>query len=215
MKLFNPKWFDEYKRKHLYDAADRELSTCKCDFTRTSAILWSGFFALFGLGFGLGMIILSILQGHSWVYCILSLVVLGLPGLFFARCLVFYIVTPGPFYDFNKCEALRRPLEQRRRFTQEFEQQESEREQETIGQEEFSDHSQRAPEEMSADEKPRMYARVLGLRESDLSAERIRGAYLKACKLNHPDKNPDDAFATERFKLVQEAYDFFKAEGFI
>src|SRR5262245_12370294 len=39
------------------------------------------------------------------------------------------------------------------------------------------------------------------------SAEEIKKAYRKLARENHPDRNPDDPQAEERFKEVQTAYD--------
>jgi molecular chaperone DnaJ len=39
------------------------------------------------------------------------------------------------------------------------------------------------------------------------SAEEIKKAYRKLAREYHPDRNPDDAKAEERFKEVQQAYD--------
>jgi molecular chaperone DnaJ len=47
---------------------------------------------------------------------------------------------------------------------------------------------------------------VLGV-DKKASAEDIKKAYRKLARRYHPDKNPDDAAAEERFKEVQAAYD--------
>jgi len=50
------------------------------------------------------------------------------------------------------------------------------------------------------------YYQTLGVgREAD--AEEIRKAYRKLARKHHPDLNPGDKAAEERFKKVQEAYD--------
>jgi curved DNA-binding protein CbpA len=41
----------------------------------------------------------------------------------------------------------------------------------------------------------------------DATAEEIKKAYRKLASKHHPDKNPDDPNAAERFKEVQEAYE--------
>jgi hypothetical protein len=52
--------------------------------------------------------------------------------------------------------------------------------------------------------RPDYYAR-LGVQPS-ASAEKIRAAYREKARATHPDHNPDDPEATERFQRVQEAY---------
>lgn len=52
----------------------------------------------------------------------------------------------------------------------------------------------------------RDYYEVLGVGK-DASAEEIKKAYRKKAIQNHPDKNPDDKEAEERFKEAAEAYE--------
>ena len=47
---------------------------------------------------------------------------------------------------------------------------------------------------------------VLGV-SRDASAEEIKKAYRRLARENHPDRNPDDPAAEDRFKSIQEAYD--------
>src|SRR5258707_11080014 len=50
------------------------------------------------------------------------------------------------------------------------------------------------------------YYKTLGVsREAD--ADEIRKAYRKLARKHHPDLNPGDKAAEDRFKQVQEAYD--------
>ncbi|HEY4113726.1 MAG TPA: molecular chaperone DnaJ [Rhizomicrobium sp.] len=55
----------------------------------------------------------------------------------------------------------------------------------------------------------RCYYEVLGV-ERSASAEIIKGAYRKAAKEHHPDRNHGDTTAEVRFKEVSEAYDVLK-----
>src|SRR5579871_2805221 len=50
------------------------------------------------------------------------------------------------------------------------------------------------------------YYKALGVERSADAAE-IRKAYRKLARKHHPDLNPGDKAAEERFKKVQEAYD--------
>src|SRR5436190_20942763 len=54
--------------------------------------------------------------------------------------------------------------------------------------------------------KKRDYYEVLGVGR-DTSEEEIKRAYRKLAVKFHPDKNPDDPHAEERFKELDEAYD--------
>ncbi len=47
--------------------------------------------------------------------------------------------------------------------------------------------------------------RLLGLTEK-ASRNEIRSAYMKACRLNHPDKNTDAEDSEERMSLINSAY---------
>jgi len=50
------------------------------------------------------------------------------------------------------------------------------------------------------------YYAELGVAQ-DASADEVRAAYRRAARASHPDLNPDDASAQERFKRVQLAYE--------
>lgn len=50
------------------------------------------------------------------------------------------------------------------------------------------------------------YYKILGV-EKDASENEIKKAYRKLAIVHHPDKNPDDESAAERFKDVGEAYE--------
>ena len=52
----------------------------------------------------------------------------------------------------------------------------------------------------------RDYYEVLGLSKS-ASADEIKKAYRKLAIKFHPDKNPDDSSAEEKFKEAAEAYE--------
>ncbi|MGB9595844.1 MAG: DnaJ domain-containing protein, partial [Candidatus Poribacteria bacterium] len=49
------------------------------------------------------------------------------------------------------------------------------------------------------------YYSVLGVNK-EASSDTIKKAYRSLAKKYHPDKNPNDRFAEERFKDIQEAY---------
>src|SRR6476661_3281411 len=50
------------------------------------------------------------------------------------------------------------------------------------------------------------FYKVLGV-SKDASAAEIKKAYRKLARANHPDSNPGDKAAEERFKAIAEAYD--------
>ncbi len=53
---------------------------------------------------------------------------------------------------------------------------------------------------------------VLGLKKN-ASADAIKKAYRNIAKEDHPDKNPNNKEAEERFKEIQEAYEVLSDEG--
>jgi DnaJ family protein C protein 7 len=54
--------------------------------------------------------------------------------------------------------------------------------------------------------KRKDYYKILGL-EKDATETQIKKAYRKLAIVHHPDKNPDDADAADRFKEIQEAHE--------
>ena len=57
----------------------------------------------------------------------------------------------------------------------------------------------------------RDYYDVLGLSKSASSSE-VKKAYRKLALKYHPDKNPDDASAEDKFKEAAEAYEVLSDE---
>ncbi|RLE24504.1 MAG: molecular chaperone DnaJ, partial [Actinobacteria bacterium] len=56
------------------------------------------------------------------------------------------------------------------------------------------------------------FYKILGV-DDDASAKELTKAYRKLARELHPDKNPDDAAAEERFKEVAAAYDVLGDES--
>ena len=46
----------------------------------------------------------------------------------------------------------------------------------------------------------------------DADDKAIKSAYRKLAMQNHPDRNPDDEVAAERFREAAEAYEILKVE---
>lgn len=55
------------------------------------------------------------------------------------------------------------------------------------------------------------YYKILGIGEK-ATAEELRASYRHLAKLHHPDKNPNDPSAEERFKEINEAYEVLSNE---
>ena len=55
----------------------------------------------------------------------------------------------------------------------------------------------------------RDYYEVLGVSQ-DVDEKDLKSAYRKLAMKNHPDRNPDDEAAAERFREATEAYDVLK-----
>lgn len=54
--------------------------------------------------------------------------------------------------------------------------------------------------------KRKDYYKILGL-QKDCTEQEVKKAYRKLAIIHHPDKNPDDADAADRFKEIQEAHE--------
>jgi len=63
---------------------------------------------------------------------------------------------------------------------------------------------------LNKDNRPCCYE-LLGV-EKTASADEIRKAYLKLSLRYHPDKNPDDPAAAEKFKQISDAYSILKEQ---
>ena len=59
----------------------------------------------------------------------------------------------------------------------------------------------------------RDYYEVLGV-EKDASAKSIKTSYKSIALANHPDRNPDDESAVERFKEAAEAFEVLSDPDF-
>ncbi len=59
--------------------------------------------------------------------------------------------------------------------------------------------------------KRKDYYKLLGV-EKDASENEIKKAYRKLAIVHHPDKNPDDESAAEKFKEIGEAYECLSDE---
>ena len=55
------------------------------------------------------------------------------------------------------------------------------------------------------------YYQILGVKK-DAKADEIKKAYRRLARKNHPDVNPNDKAAEDKFKEVQEAYDVLSDE---
>ena len=53
------------------------------------------------------------------------------------------------------------------------------------------------------------YYRILGV-SKDASADEIKKGYRKIAMQHHPDRNPGDKDAEEKFKLASEAYEVLR-----
>jgi len=54
--------------------------------------------------------------------------------------------------------------------------------------------------------KRKDYYKILGI-EKDATEQEVKKAYRKLAIIHHPDKNPDDEGAADRFKEIQEAHE--------
>lgn len=58
------------------------------------------------------------------------------------------------------------------------------------------------------------YYKILGI-EKDATEQQIKKAYRKLAIVHHPDKNPGDEAAAERFKEIQEAHETLSDEQYV
>ena len=60
--------------------------------------------------------------------------------------------------------------------------------------------------------KYKNYYKILGLSNDKATDEDIKNSYRKLAKLYHPDINPGDTVAAEKFKDINEAYQILGSE---
>ena len=61
--------------------------------------------------------------------------------------------------------------------------------------------------------KYKNYYKILGLNSNHATDEEIKIAYRKLAKKYHPDINPGDDIASEKFKAINEAYQVLSDEA--
>ena len=76
---------------------------------------------------------------------------------------------------------------------------------------EDSSRGYQKPPPAQEESKEEKYLQILELSQFELKAENLKKNYRRLAKKYHPDKNPGDKMAEERFKLLAEAYEYFEA----